>query len=186
MTALAYTLLGAILMLALVLLRARLASFAAQRPEDYAGTTPQFDLREQLDGPIRCDGVIYGPTGRVASRFTGDFEGRWDGDRGVMREHFQYDSGNTQDREWRLELGGDGQIRADADDLVGTGSGRQGGAGLRLCYNIRLPQEAGGHVLSVTDWMYVTPAGVVVNRSQFRKFGIKVAELVATLHKVTP
>ena len=186
MTALAYMLLGAVLMLGLLLLRARLASFAAQAPEDYAGSEPAFDLRTHLDGPIKCEGVIYGPTGRVASRFTGDFEGKWDGDRGVMTEHFRYDSGNTQDREWRLELTGDGQVRAEADDLVGTGTGQQNGASLRLCYNIRLPKEAGGHVLNVTDWMYVTPGGVVVNRSQFRKFGIKVAELVATLQKVTP
>ncbi|MGI3210456.1 DUF3833 family protein [Roseovarius tibetensis] len=184
MTALAYMLLGAALVLAIVLLRARAASFAAQRPEDYAGTAPAFDLRTHLDGPIRCEGVIYGPLGRVASRFSGDFEGRWNGNRGVMTEHFRYDSGNTQDREWRLELTGDGNVRADADDLVGTGTGRQSGASLRLCYKIRLPKEAGGHVLGVTDWMYVTPAGVVVNRSQFRKFGIKVAELVATLQRV--
>ena len=186
MTAVGYVLLGAALTLALVFLRARAASFAAQRPRDYAGTKPVFNLREHLNGPIRCEGVIYGPMGRVASRFTGDFEGRWDGTRGVMTEHFKYDSGNTQDREWRLELTGDGQVRAEADDLVGTGMGQQSGASLRLCYNIRLPKAAGGHVLSVTDWMYVTPAGVVVNRSQFRKFGIKVAELVATLQKVTP
>ncbi len=185
MTALAYVLLGAALTLGVVLVRARMASFSAQRPEDYARTEPVFDLREHLNGPIRCEGVIYGPLGRVASRFTGDFEGCWDGTRGVMTEHFKYDSGNTQDREWRLELTGDGQVRADADDLVGTGTGQQSGASLRLCYNIRLPKEAGGHVLSVTDWMYVTPGGVVVNRSQFRKFGIKVAELVATLQKVT-
>jgi len=38
----------------------------------------------------------------------------------------------------------------------------------------------------VTDWMYLAPNGVVVNRSQFRKFGIKVAELVATMRQVTP
>lgn len=184
MSALFYTLLGAVIVLGGVLLRARLASFMAQRPEDYAQTEPVFDLRRHLDGPIKCEGVIYGPMGRVASRFSGDFDAHWDGDRGVMREHFKYDSGNTQDREWRLELTGNGRVRAEADDLVGTGWGQHRGAGLRLCYNIRLPEDAGGHVLSVTDWMYVTPGGVVVNRSQFRKFGIKVAELVATLQKV--
>jgi hypothetical protein len=32
--------------------------------------------------------------------------------------------------------------------------------------------------------MYLTPGGAVVNRSQFRKFGIKVAELVATMRRV--
>jgi DNA/RNA endonuclease G (NUC1) len=50
-----------------------------------------------------------------------------------------------------------------------------------LNYKIKLTEDAGGHVLNVTDWMYLAPNGAIVNRSQFRKFGIKVAELVATM-----
>jgi len=184
MEAIALVMLGALLMLGLMVLATRFAGFSAQAPADYASGAPALDLREHLNGPIKCEGVIYGPTGRVASRFDADFEGEWQGNRGVMREHFRYDSGNRQDREWRLEVGNDGAIRAEADDLVGAGAGRQTGAAARLRYRIRLPQEAGGHVLSVTDWMYLTPEGVVVNRSQFYKFGIKVAELVATMRKV--
>ena len=74
-----------------------------------------------------------------------------------------------------------GAIRAEAPDLVGTGSGQQMGGSVMLRYRIRLPEDAGGHVLSVTDWMYLAPNGTIINRSQFRKFGIKVAELVATM-----
>jgi len=48
-------------------------------------------------------------------------------------------------------------------------------------YRIRLEPQAGGHVLSVTDWMYLLDNGTLMNRSEFRKFGLKVAELVATL-----
>jgi len=184
MTALTYFALGVLAMLLLMLARYRFTGFMAQKPQDYAGSEPSMDLREHLNGSIKCEGVIYGPLGRVASRFTGDFVAKWDGNLGVMREHFEYDSGNTQDREWRLELGNDGMIRAEADDLVGAGTGQQSGATTCLSYRIRLPDEAGGHVLGVTDWMYLAPNGVVVNRSQFRKFGIKVAELVATMRKV--
>ncbi|NHQ74508.1 DUF3833 domain-containing protein [Roseovarius gahaiensis] len=184
MTALTYFALGVLAMLLLMLVRNRFTGFMAQKPTDYTQSEPRMDLREHLNGQIKCEGVIYGPLGRVASRFSGDFAAKWDGNRGVMHEHFEYDSGNTQDREWRLELGNDGAIRAEADDLVGTGTGQQSGATTCLSYRIRLPDEAGGHVLSVTDWMYLAPNGVVVNRSQFRKFGIKVAELVATMRKV--
>ncbi|TVR45575.1 MAG: DUF3833 family protein, partial [Rhodobacteraceae bacterium] len=35
-----------------------------------------------------------------------------------------------------------------------------------------------------TDWMYLVDDKTIVNRSQFRKFGIKVAELVATMRRV--
>jgi len=184
MSSLAIFAAGAALVLLLVVLRDRLAGFRAQRPGDYATQSPQFDLRHHLNGPIKCEGVIYGPLGRVASRFSADFEAKWDGNRGIMHEHFLYDSGNRQDRRWQLELTNDGTIRAEADDLVGPGHGRQEGAAAHLSYSIRLPDEAGGHVLAVTDWMYLAPNGVIVNRSQFRKFGIKVAELVATMRKV--
>ncbi|MFN4057776.1 MAG: DUF3833 domain-containing protein [Roseinatronobacter sp.] len=175
---------GMAAMMALYILIQRFTGFPAQRPEDYAGTGPAFDLRKHLSGPMRCEGVIYGPMGRVSSRFSADMEGRWDGNRGTLAEHFRYDSGTTQDREWRLAIGNDGAIRAEADDLVGVGTGRAEGAALRLQYTIRLPQSAGGHALDVTDWLYLVDDRTIVNRSQFRKFGVKVAELVATMRKV--
>jgi len=175
---------GALLVLMALWAKARFWSFVAQTPDDYAIGHPQFDLREHLNGPILCEGVIYGPLGRVTSRFVGKFEARWEGNRGVMREHFIYDSGATQDREWRLELGNDGSIKAEADDLVMPGNGWIKGSAAQLNYRIKMPDDAGGHVLDTVDWMYLAPNGTVVNRSQFRKFGIPVAELVATMRKV--
>ena len=38
-------------------------------------------------------------------------------------------------------------------------------------------------MLDVVDWMYLTPNGTIINRSQFRKFGIKVAELFCTMRR---
>jgi hypothetical protein len=158
--------------------------FAAQKPADYAGQAPQFDIRRELNGPILCEGVIYGPTGRVTSRFVADMNARWEGNRCTMTEAFRYESGRRQDRVWTLTLGNDGAIRAEAPDVPGGGSGRQEGSAVMLTYPIQLPKDAGGHVLNVTDWMYLTPNGTIINRSQFRKFGLKVAELVATMRRV--
>ncbi|SMX39346.1 DUF3833 domain-containing protein [Maliponia aquimaris] len=184
MDALYYVALGSALMLILGYLKSRYFGFMAQRPEDYAADTGTvFDLRTHLNGPLICEGVIYGPTGRVTSRFVGEFEATWNGNQGVMHEHFTYESGSEQHREWNLTLGNDGRIRATAPDVVGEGEGQQSGAAVQLRYRIRLPEDAGGHVLDTTDWMYLAPNGTIVNRSQFRKFGIKVAELVATMRR---
>jgi hypothetical protein len=181
MTPLLYSLLGAVAIIALLALRSRFASFRAQAPADYAGLGPQFDLRQHLSGPIQCEGMIFGPTGRVASRFVAEMEGKWDGDTGTLSEVFRYDSGTVQRRAWTLALGKAGNIVATAEDVVGKGEGRVEGPAVVLRYRIRLTPEAGGHVLDVTDWMYVMENGTIMNRSQFRKFGIKVAELVATM-----
>ena len=51
-------------------------------------------------------------------------------------------------------------------------------------YKLRLAEDAGGHVLDVVDWLYLMENGTIVNRSQMRKFGIKVAELVASIRPV--
>ena len=163
----------------------RLTGFRAQKLADFAGKGPRFDPRRHLSGPILCEGVIYGPTGRVSSRFVAQMEGVWTGDTGVLTERFQYDSGTVQNREWRLTLGRDGALRAEAADVVGVGSGMVEGPTVQMRYRLRLPQDAGGHVLNVTDWMYLCDNGTIINRSQFTKFGVKVAELVATMRPVT-
>ena len=178
------TLIGAcVIALALLWARSRFADFPVQRPADYAGATPEFDIRETLNGPMDCEGVIFGPTGRVVSRFTARMEGRWEGNEGTLSESFRYDSGSTQERSWRLTLGEDGLIRARAADVIGDGAGAQSGNAVQLRYRIRLPDSAGGHVLDTVDWMYLVADGAIINRSQFRKFGVKVAELVATVRK---
>ena len=78
----------------------------------------------------------------------------------------------------------DGRIEARADDVPGLGRGMVSGPTLGLRYRLRLPESSGGHVLDAVDWMYLTPDGTIMNRSQFRKFGITVAELVATMRPV--
>ena len=176
--------LGMAIVIAVLILRARLFSFQSQQPGDLAKAGPRFDLREHLNGPILCEGLIYGPTGRVASRFVAHMVGSWDGNTGTLREEFRYDSGTVQNRVWTLHLTADGDIRAEAPDVIGAGSGRAEGAGVHMNYRIRLTPEAGGHVLNVTDWMYLMENGTIMNRSQFRKFGITVAELVATMRRV--
>jgi Protein of unknown function (DUF3833) len=161
----------------------RLFSFNAQVPEDYRDTIPQFDISRELNGPMEAEGIIYDFSGRVASRFTARMSGSWDGPSGTLTEDFSYASGRKQRREWRLKLGEDGNFVAVADDIVGTGNGRQMGATVRLAYRIRLPEDAGGHVLDVVDWMYLSENGAILNKSEFRKFGIKVGELVASFRK---
>jgi len=169
-----------LLILIAIIYHAR-AGFHTQRPYHYADTTPAIDIRRHLCGPMVCDGVIYGPFGRVSSRFTARMEGTWDGASGTLSEAFRYSSGKTQDREWHLKAGNDGAFTATADDIIGTAQGQQSGATLRMTYRLRLPADAGGHVLSVTDWMYLLDNGTLVNRSVMRKFGLPVAQLIATM-----
>ena len=170
-----------LVVVALVATQRLFLSFASQKISDYGDTRPMMDIRERMSGPMISEGVIYGPTGRVVSRFVADMHGKWDGEKGVLSESFRYADGTTQERLWHLSLAPDGTFTGEADDIVGTARGEQAGAVAHLSYSIRLPESAGGHVLDTTDWLYLMDNGTIMNRSEMRKFGIKVAELVATI-----
>lgn len=175
----------ALLLVILVLWRPGF-SFRNQAPSDYADTGPSFDIRTHLAGEMLSEGVIYGPTGRVASRFVAQMQGDWDGDQGTLREVFSYASGLEQTRQWTLTMGEGGRFTATAPDVIGVAQGEQVGAAVRMTYRIQLLEDAGGHVLDVTDWLYLMENGTVMNRSQMRKFGLLVGELIATIRPVAP
>ena len=156
-------------------------AFRHQKPEFYADTSPEFDIRKHLNGPMVADGVIFGPREQVVSRFTADFLGEWDGDTGSLAENFTYASGGTQSRKWHLKMGENGHFTATADDIIGEGQGIHVGSTIRLTYRIKLSDAGGGHELDVVDWMYLMENGSIINKSEMRKFGVKVAELVASI-----
>jgi hypothetical protein len=181
MTAVAFFLLLVIMAMAV---RSQLLSFRAQRPANYAEVDPEFILRQHLSGPILAEGAIFGPTGRVTSTFVAKMNGEWKNDGGTLTENFAYSNGRTQMRKWHLRPGQGNTFVATADDVIGEGKGVVSGSTVALRYRIVLPEDVGGHTLDVTDWMYLTENGTIMNRSEMRKFGVKVAELIATMRPV--
>lgn len=169
---------------ALIAAKDRFLSFRSQTPSDYSQTGPAFSLKENLNGEILSEGLIYGPNGKMTNSFVARMVGEWQGNTGTLSEVFTYSNGKQMTRKWNLSLGPGNTFTATADDIVGEGKGVISGSTVKLTYRITLPEEAGGHELDVIDWMYLTDNGAIMNRSEMRKFGLKVAELVATMRPV--
>lgn len=176
-------LLAALLFLAALVMAAKsmFLSFRAQTPSDYADTSPAFSLKTHLNGEILSEGLIYGPTGKMTNSFVARMVGEWDGETGTLSEEFTYSNGKKQSRKWFLKLSDGNTFTATADDIVGEASGVVSGSTIKMEYQIILPEDAGGHTLTATDWLYLTESGVIMNKSEMRKFGFKVAELIATM-----
>ncbi len=170
-----------IILVAAMFARHLFLSFRSQSPADYADTGPRFILQQHLKGRILSEGLIYGPNGKMTNSFVAEMHGEWDGDTGSFSENFTYSNGKKQQRKWMLKLGNNNTFTATADDIIGVGQGVVSGSTVMLRYKIVLPKESGGHTLDVVDWMYLTENGVILNKSEMRKFRIKVAELVATM-----
>ncbi|MGH1369862.1 MAG: DUF3833 family protein [Maritimibacter sp.] len=178
-----------VVLLAVLFAKAKFLSFRAQSSQNYGQTNPVFLINKHLSGDLLSEGVVFGPNGRVTNSFVAKMAGTWDGDTGdgdtgTLSEDFVYSNGRTQSRKWFLTLGQNNSFTATAADIVGTARGTMSGSTIKMTYKITLPKESGGHTLTAIDWLYLTQDGVVINRSELRKFGIKVAELVATIRPV--
>ncbi|MDG2096481.1 MAG: DUF3833 family protein [Paracoccaceae bacterium] len=139
-----------------------------------------FDIRDCLNGHMLAEGMVYGLSGNLESTFIATFEGSWEGNEGTLIESFSFSSGKNQNRRWKLKVLDDGTIEGTAPDIIGKANGQQMGSAVKLEYKIKLSQELGGHSINVIDWMHLMENGTIINRSEFRKFGMKVGELVAT------
>ncbi|MBV03915.1 MAG: hypothetical protein CML45_05935 [Rhodobacteraceae bacterium] len=158
-------------------------SFKNQKIADFNNDIQIFDIRKILNGNMVAEGMIYGVSGQLSSTFTARFNGAWDGNLGSFTEEFNFSTGKEQLRKWNLSIDNDGNIVGTADDIIGKATGKQIGSAVKLNYKLRLSDDLGGHVISVVDWMHLLENGTVFNRSEFRKYGVRVGELVATFRK---
>ncbi|MDA9122758.1 DUF3833 domain-containing protein [Paracoccaceae bacterium] len=172
-----------ILILLISFIKINLLSFKNQKISQFKSDSKIFDIRKVLEGNLVAEGMVYGISGRLSSTFTAQFSGDWANNEGSFIENFQFSTGKNQIRKWNLIIDSNGKIIGTADDIVGKAVGQQYGSAVMLSYKLKLSEDLGGHVIKVIDWMHLLENGTIFNRSEFRKFGFKVGELVATFRK---
>lgn len=154
--------------------------------DDYAGTRPGLDLASYFNGRLTAQGMFQDRSGKVVRRFTVEMTGSWQGNQGVLDEHFTYDDGEKQRRVWRLVKQPDGLYTGTADDVVGEARGRTAGYALFWDYTLKLPVEGKVYEVRFDDWMYQLDEQTLLNRSRMSKFGITLGEVTLFFRKEAP
>ena len=159
------------------------ANGAAAPPEPQDLPQPrELLLEEYFLGSLYADGVLFDRRGRVRRRFHVDMQGAWEAEWGTLQESFVFDDGERQQRTWRLHrLPPQRGVRcyeASADDVVGPAVGYAAGAELRWSYVLELALGARRVRVRMDDRMYLLDGGRLLNRTEMRKFGVRVASLL--------
>jgi len=163
-----------------------LAGCASPDVGRYAAERPQLDLAQYFNGKIVAHGIFQDRSGQVVRRFTVDMEGRWDGNQGVLDEHFTYSDGQKERRIWRLTKHADGRYTGSADDVVGTANGRTAGNAFQWAYTLKLPVDGKVYEVQFDDWMYLVDERVMLNRATMSKFGFRLGEVTLSFQKLSP
>ncbi len=149
----------------------------------YADETPALDLRAYFDGTIDAHGMFQDRSGEVVKRFTVRIDAHWQGDVGVLDERFVFADGSKQRRVWQIAYLGDGRYEGRADDVIGVATGRAAGNALHWRYVLALPVGERTVEVEFDDWMFLVDERVMLNRSEMRKFGVRLGEVTLSFSK---
>ena len=153
------------------------------RPEDFAGTEPELRVEEYFLGHTRAWGLVLDRAGKPKRYFSVDIEGTLEDDELVLREDFVFRDGERSQRTWRIRKLDEHSYQGTAGDVVGTASGRRFGNALNWRYDLLLTVRDKQWQLHFNDWMFLHEDGVLVNRAEMSKFGIRVGEVLLFFSK---
>jgi hypothetical protein len=143
----------------------------------YAQERPVLDLKRYFDGTVQAQGLFIDRFGEVKRRFTVALTGSWQGEQGVLDEHFVYNDGEKERRVWRITALPGNRYRGEAGDVEGQADGELAGNTLRWRYRLRLPIQGRVWVVDVDDWMHLVDEQHLLNRAYFSKWGIALGEV---------
>ena len=151
--------------------------------EYYNGTSPALDLKTFFNGELKAYGILQNRSGQVIRKFTASIDASWEGDQGTLIEHFIFDDGEEQDRVWQLTNQGDNRYTGLAGDVEGIASGETVGSAFNWKYQLDVPWGDSSILLNLDDWLFLIEENHLINRTDLKKFGFRVAELTLVIEK---
>ncbi len=154
-----------------------LASCTGPRARDFAGKGPALDPKTYFSGHVRSWGMVEGRSGKVSDQFSTHMHGvpRPDGLR--LTQDFTFASGRREHRVWDIRVLDPHHFEGHANDSVGSAHGEAWGNAFEWNYTLAVPVK--GHTFNVhfSQIMLLQPGGILLNRVQYRKFGLRLGSV---------
>ncbi|MFC6669174.1 DUF3833 family protein [Marinobacterium aestuariivivens] len=154
-----------------------LAGCSDMRIEQFRDSPHVLKLEDYFDGRVLAWGSFEDRFGTVRRQFFVEIDGHWNGEALVLHEAFRYDDGEEQVRVWTIRPDGQGGYTGTADDVVGVARGRIAGNALHWQYEMNLAVGERRWRVRFDDWMLLQPDGVMLNRAQVSKWGLRIGEV---------
>ena len=152
--------------------------------QQYTESRPEFDLFDYFNGDTRGWGIVQKRNGTVTRQFVVDITGTITDERTiVLNEQFVWDDGEESERIWTIVQEEENHFSGTAGDVVGKARGKSAGNALNWNYIVTIEVDGKSWDISFDDWMFLQPDGVLLNRAEMSKFGIRVGEVTIAFKK---
>ena len=149
----------------------------------YKSEKPELKLEEFFNGELVAYGMVQDYSGEVIQRFEVTMTGTWQGNEGVLDEHFTYADGREERRVWRITKTGPNSYEGRADDVKGVARGTTAGNVLNWGYQLEVEVDGEPMVLTLDDWLYLIDEDNMINRTDMSKWGFPVGEITLYIGK---
>lgn len=151
---------------------------------EYSSNTPELNIFEYFQGTTTGWGIVQSRSGELTRQFVVDIKGTND-DEGnlVLDERFVWNDGEKSTRVWTIAKKDTHTYNGTADDVSGVATGREYGNVLNWSYHLNLAVDGSTWKIKFNDWMYLQPDGVLINKAEMSKFGIRVGEITIVFMK---
>ena len=156
---------------------------SSMKPEDFKNKEPRLIIEEYLSGNVKAGGVLQNRSGKVTRQFSANLNGKWDGEKLILDEKFNWDDGEIQTRQWQITKIDDNNYEGTAGDVVGIAKGYSYGPAFKFEYVLLVPVKGREMKITFDDWIFLQNEKVAINRAKMTKFGIRVADLTVVFVK---
>ena len=153
------------------------------KPIDFKDQKPRLIIEEYLTGNVKAYGILQNRSGKVTRQFTADLDGKWDGQQLILDEKFNWNDGEIQTRQWKINKIDEHNYEGTASDVVGTAKGFSYGPAFKFEYVLLVPVKGKEIKITFDDWIFKQDERVAINRATMTKFGFIVAELTVMFVK---
>ena len=153
------------------------------KPTDFKDQKPRLIIEEYLSGNVKAWGILQNRSGKVTRQFSADLNGNWDGKQLILDEKFNWNDGEIQNRQWKINKIDNHNYEGTAGDVVGTAKGYSYGPAFKFEYVLLVPVKGKELKITFDDWIFKQDDKVAINRATMTKFGFKVAELTVVFVK---
>ena len=159
------------------------SSNQSMKPEDFKDQKPRLIIEEYLTGNIKAWGILQNRSGKVTRQFSAILYGKWDGKELILDETFNWDDGEIQKRQWKINKIDEHHYEGTAGDVVGKAKGFSYGPAFKFEYVLLVPVKGKEMKITFDDWIFMQDEKVAINRAKMTKFGIRVADLTVVFVK---
>ena len=155
----------------------------SMKPEDFKDKKPRLIIEEFLSGEVKAWGILQNRSGKVTRQFSAILNGKWNGKELILDEKFNWDDGEVQKRQWKINKIDEHNYEGTAGDVVGKAKGFSYGPAFKFEYVLLVPVKGKEMKITFDDWIFMQDEKVAINRAKMTKFGIRVADLTVVFVK---